>query len=231
MAHPLDRPIAAALTTRQAHLAEVRGAARRFAPEVTALAALDDVTDDAWRDLAAILRPGEVAGLLLDDRPALPASLAIVDTAPCVQMVHVDDDAIAGALDGAVELGPADAPEMLELATRTRPGPFGPRTHELGRFVGVRAGGRLIAMSGERMRVPGMTEISGVCTDPAHAGRGLAAALVAEGARRIRADGEQPFLHVKADNRRAIALYERLGFVERARVLYVIVRAADPPSA
>jgi ribosomal protein S18 acetylase RimI-like enzyme len=224
--HPLDRPIWSALTTRQAHLAEVNGPARRFPPAVTGLGSLDEVTPAAWRALADLLAPGETVGLLLDGPADLPGSLALVDAVPCAQMVHVDDAKVAGSLEGAVELGARDVPEMVDLATRTKPGPFGTRTYELGRFLGFRAPatGTLMAMSGERMRVPGMTEVSGVCTDPAYTGRGLAAQLVAEGVRRIRATGEQAYLHVKAANARAIALYERLGFVHRAQFQYTIVR-------
>ncbi len=224
MDHPLERPIWSALTTRQAHLAEVDGRARRFPPAVTALAALAAPTDEAWRALAGLLAADEVAGVLLDEAPALPAELELVEGAPCAQMVQASPGMDVAPLAGTVTLGASDAADMLELASRTRPGPFGPRTHELGGFLGVRDGGRLIAMSGERMRVPGMIEISGVCTDPGFAGRGLAAMLVAACARRIRAAGEQPFLHVRASNARAIALYQRLGFVERARLGYAVVR-------
>ena len=39
----------------------------------------------------------------------------------------------------------------VELATLTRPGPFGPRTIELGDYVGLVDGERLVAMAGERM--------------------------------------------------------------------------------
>lgn len=111
-----------------------------------------------------------------------------------------------------VELGDGDSPEMLELTALTKPGPFGPRTHELGYYVGIRDQGKLVAMAGERLKVPGFTEVSAVCTHPDHLGKGYAAALMTEVMRAIRERGETPFLHVRADNARAIAIYERLGF-------------------
>ena len=125
-------------------------------------------------------------------------------------------------------LGAADSPEMVALAQLTKPGPFGPRTYELGTYLGIRNGedtssGTLVAMAGERLRVPGFTEISAVCTHPSRLGHGYAALLMTELMRRIVARGEQPFLHVRADNTRAVELYRRLGFKERVLWYYAVV--------
>ena len=111
-------------------------------------------------------------------------------------------------------LGPSDVPEMLHLTEQTQPGPFGPRTHELGQYIGIRVDGALVAMAGERMRLDGAVEISAVCVSPDHRGKGYAAFLVAWLVRKLRAEGSTPFLHVFTDNP-AIALYERLGFRTR----------------
>ncbi|MEU6038672.1 GNAT family N-acetyltransferase [Actinomadura sp. NPDC047616] len=119
-----------------------------------------------------------------------------------------------------VELGAGDVPEMLELTARTRPGPFWPRTRELGTYLGVRENGTLVAMAGERLRPPGWAEISAVCTAPEARGRGHAARLVRALVARITSRNERPFLHVAAANTDAIALYERLGFVVRKRVTF-----------
>jgi predicted GNAT family acetyltransferase len=73
-------------------------------------------------------------------------------------------------------------------------------------------------MAGERMRMPGFTEVSGVCTHPDHRGRGYAGALLRRVAQRILDRGETPFLHSYADNAGAIALYESLGFRQRRQV-------------
>jgi hypothetical protein len=116
------------------------------------------------------------------------------------------------------------AMEGLVLVEATRPGPFGSRTHELGTFLGVKADGRLVAMAGQRMRLPGLIEVSGVCTDPAHLGRGHAARLLTAQLALIRGAGHGAFLHVKADNARAVAVYEWLGFRGRRTFRYLIIR-------
>jgi ribosomal protein S18 acetylase RimI-like enzyme len=223
----LDNPVWNALTSEQAHLAEREGDAARFPPDVTALAGLRCPEPDALAALARLLPPGAATGLLVGEPFDLPAGLARVDEAPALQMVH-DGDAPAtpDGRDPIAELGPADAPAMLALAEATRPGPFGLRTGQLGTFLGIRAGDQLIAMAGQRMRLPGLVEVSGVCTDPAHLGRGHAARLLAAQLALVRARGHGVFLHVKADNARAIGLYERFGFRARRRLRYLIVRAA-----
>lgn len=220
----LDNPIWHALVTEQTRFAERDGDAARFAPGVTNLAGLRVPGEASLAALARLVGPGEVTGLLLDEEAALPAPLVRIDGAPCAQMVH--EGAAPASPETFDELGPADAPAMLALAEATRPGPFGLRTHELGTFLGIRADGALIAMAGQRMRLPGMIEISGVCTDPAHLGRGHAARLMTAQLALIRGAGAAAFLHVKAGNARAIALYERLGFRTRRLFEYVIVRGA-----
>jgi ribosomal protein S18 acetylase RimI-like enzyme len=124
----------------------------------------------------------------------------------------------------AVRLGAHDVPDMLALVERTRPGPFLPRTVELGTYLGIRRGGQLIAMAGERLHPPGWTEISAVCTDAAYRGRGLGSRLVRAVAAGIKERGETPFLHTAAANTGAIGLYESLGFRLRRTTRFTGVR-------
>jgi len=113
---------------------------------------------------------------------------------------------------------------MLALAELTQPGPFGMRTHEMGTYLGIRREGKLVAMAGERLRVPGYTEISAVCTHPEHTGKGYARTLMGILIEQIRQRGERPLLHVRHDNTRAVELYQRMGFSERVLLHLLVVR-------
>jgi ribosomal protein S18 acetylase RimI-like enzyme len=159
----------------------------------------------------------------------LPSGWELLGAIPGVQM---DGTGLDVGLDPeAVRLGPTDVPEMLDLVARTRPGPFGPRTITLGRYLGIRRGGALVAMAGERMHPPGWGEISAVCTDPAHRGQGLAGRLVRAVGAVVRERGDVPFLHAAASNVTGIRLYERLGFTHRREILFAALRAGVPAAA
>lgn len=226
---PLDAPVRSALCGPQAYLALAKGRALRYPPDVSPFCALPDQPDAAdWADLTALVSPGEAVGIPgLSTAPA--AGWELIWSGGGVQL-------LAGELDArpdpeAVRLGPADVPAMLDLTGRTEPGPFLPRTIELGTYLGIKRDGQLVAMAGERMRVPGLTEISAVCTDPAWRGQGLAARLTLAVAAGIAARGERAFLHALASNTGAIALYERLGFFRRAEFVFVTVRRTGAEAA
>lgn len=132
--------------------------------------------------------------------------------------MQLTGEAIEGAPDDeAVVLTPDDVPEMTALVERTKPGPFLPRTIELGTYLGIRRDGRLVAMAGERLHPPGWTEISAVCTDEAYRGQGFGRRLVLAVAHGIRERGEAPLMHAAAGNTGAIGLYQHLGFRLRDR--------------
>ena len=123
----------------------------------------------------------------------------------------------------AVLLGPKHAALALELAALTRPGPFGPRTPELGEYIGCFKGPRLMAMAGERMFAGTLRELSGVCTHPDFQGRGLARQLMLKLIRRQMQRGETPFLHVMSSNTGAHGLYERMGFRDYRETMVRVV--------
>jgi predicted GNAT family acetyltransferase len=121
------------------------------------------------------------------------------------------------------QLSQADAPDMLELATLTNPGPFSLRALELGDFWGIKMNGRLVAMAGERMKQPGYTELSGVCTHPDMRGKGLGRLLSLYVADKIVARGDQPYLHAYETNKAAITLYESIGFSLRSGINVAVI--------
>jgi ribosomal protein S18 acetylase RimI-like enzyme len=227
--HPLDNPIWQALITTHACFAETRNAARKFPREVSVLAGFPEPTPENYNSLAALLSADERVGLFLQDPPDPPAPWTVVSTGPLLQMLCGNGSPSSPALRSNPEFIPlthADVPEMLALTKLTKPGPFGARTHEMGDYFGIRCAGALAAMAGERLRLPGYTEISAVCTHPDHLGHGYASALIRLLMDRICSRGELPFLHVRSENTRAIQVYEHLGFTKHASLHYVVLRHA-----
>lgn len=224
--HPLENVIWQSLSTRHASFAETSGEARRFVREVSPLTAFRHASDEGYASLSDLTPTGATAALFLDDPFPQRDGWTFVAGAPLLQMVCQNGHIASSTAPQSplCELGTPDSSEMLELTALTKPGPFGSRTHELGTYLGIRDGGQLVAMAGERLKVPGHTEVSAVCTHPDHLGKGYAAALMMEIMRRIRERREIPFLHVRQDNTRAIAIYERLGFHTRRIVHYAILR-------
>ena len=228
---PLDNPIWQSLTTTHAHFAEIHGGARKFPYEVSVLAGLREATRENYDSLAAMIRPGERVGLFLQEPPDPPAPWTIIHNGPLLQMLCENRGAPLPALQKTqpqfVQLTKADVPEMLALTKLTNPGPFGARTHEMGDYFGIRVGGTLAAMAGERLRLQGYTEVSAVCTHPDHLGHGYASALLGLITDRVFGRGELPILHVLPENTRAIQVYERLGFAKRALLHLAVLRHGE----
>jgi predicted GNAT family acetyltransferase len=221
--HPLDNVIWQALTTVQADWSRGGALARRFRPEFARFAGMPVLSEAALAALAEDMDFDEVVALSDPDDFDPGPLLDVTDRKNLVQMV--------GPATGEVRepqrfraLGPDDVPQMTALVQLTTPGPWYERTPELGRFVGFEHQGRLLAMAGERMRVPGHTEISAVCCDPEWRGRGLPADLMRVVSQGIVARGQTPFLHVLAENAPAIALYEKLGFRRRLQTRLTILQ-------
>jgi GNAT superfamily N-acetyltransferase len=222
----LDNPVYASLTGAHARFAQVRGQAVRYQPDVAPFLGLpSEPSPQDWLDAAHLVPFGEYAAVRRNGAQT-PEHWKVVRELEVLQMV---EDRVVGIDDPeAIRLGPNDVPEILELVRATEPGPFLNRTIELGTYVGIRRGGVLIAMAGERLHFAGWREISAVCTAPAHRGHGLAARLVGTIVCGIHRRQERAFLTVLNTNASAIALYERLGFRIRAgSTLSVITQVAE----
>ena len=239
--HALDNPVWNALAGPHAHFSVGHGRARHYLRDVAPFSAIAEATEAAYADLGASLPAGSEARLFRTAAEPLPEGWVQVEEYPILQMVAAQpgSEPSEGAPDdmprhrgplGAVDvrpLGSADAAAMLELVAIAQPGPFAGRTVELGGYIGVREGGRLVAMAGHRMRVSGHSEISAICTHPEARGRGLGELLTRRLMNETFARGEQPFLHVRLDNPGAIALYHRLGFKVRREMRVMWRRPAD----
>jgi predicted GNAT family acetyltransferase len=223
MSHVLDRPVWNALTTAHAGLAQGDARARRYPPSIVPFAAAADASPESLAALAALPGPGEAMAIVEAIRHDVPPGLDTVLRDDIVQMVarqpyaRISDERIA-------PLTTPDAAEMLALATLTKPGPFTLEAQALGTFWGIRIDGRLAAMAGQRFRVPGFGELSGLCTHPDFQGRGLGRLLFNFVAGEISARGETAFLHAFAANTHATSLYERLGFTLRSPMHLLVVK-------
>jgi predicted GNAT family acetyltransferase len=213
----LDRPIWSALTTSHRHLAEGGSRALRYPVDMTPFADMVDMSEASFAALGDLLSGPQVAALFTPDTVDVPAGFTVVLAETGEQMIGSPADSPLRDAE-IVRLGAADVPAMMALIELTKPGPFALRTHELGTFLGIRAGGELVAMAGERMKPGNFVEMTAVCVHPEHRGRGFGQALLAAVARQIEARGEIPFLHVFSSNLSAIALYQRQGMRIRRRL-------------
>jgi ribosomal protein S18 acetylase RimI-like enzyme len=228
---PLDTPIWTALTTKQAQHAHTSALARRFPPEMTLLGALAANTAMAFDSLAQLIQRDPVT-LYFTSPPQIPAGWEIVRSVELHQMVQETEapppSAERDTAPEVIELTPADVREMSVLYTATRPGrALCPKIQKLGQFLGIREDGKLVAVAGLRLHLPGYREITTVATMPGHEGRGYATAIVRALIQRIRSRGDRPFLTVGSSNSRAMEIYHRLGFKERALLYSRTIRRAQ----
>jgi len=223
MPHPLDHPIWTALTTRQQALAEGGEHARRYPTAITPFADMLELSPRGFASLGAMMLGSEIAVLFTPDVVTAPAEFKVVLAETGEQMIGTPVKVPAGDVE-VLTLGAADVPDMMVLTALTKPGPFSARTHELGTFLGIRVGGELVAMAGERMKPAEYTEITAVCVHPEHRGRGYGQILLSAVSRQILARGEIPFLHLFTSNASALALYRRQGMEIRRRLHVTVLQ-------
>ncbi len=214
------------LTGAHARHADGSGGARRYTQGFSPIVAFADPARPDFAALAAVCAPGEP--FYCDSwRGAAPPGWQIDAESTMFRMVWAGAMPAADPAPDAVPLGPRHAAQALELAQLCKPGPFGLRTIELGDYFGYFDGERLMAMAGERLRAPGLCEISGVCTHPDYQGRGLARQLILKLVRRHLQRGDTSFLHVMRSND-AHQLYLRMGFEDYLESVVRVISREEP---
>jgi predicted GNAT family acetyltransferase len=217
----LDNPIWHSLTGPHAALAQGSGLARRYQPQVSVFYAIADQSDAAFRDLSALAGKDGIARMLSPTLEVTRPGWKQTFGKEVMQMVW-ERPTPAVPVPEIVKLRASDVPEMTALVEATKPGPWAARTIEMGNYFGIKADGKLAAMTGERMHLPGLTEVSAIAVWPEFRGRGYAQKLAHHVASSIVARGETAFLHLYADNTPARTLYEKLGFVARPKRLFFV---------
>ena len=225
----LDNPIWNALTTVHSALALKDGQARRYPAEIGPLSGLAQQGAEAYESLRALTGtgPGGFSAQFLVDPPVERAGWSLIRAGLMTQMIW-SGDAVPAIVPPAIPvvmrcLTLIDVPAMVELAELTEPGPFRARTFELGEFFGLFEAGRLVSMAGQRLRLPGLIEVSAVCTHPDARGRGYARAVMSQVMADILSRGATPFLHAFADNP-AVRVYEALGFTHRRHLHLAVLQ-------
>ena len=222
MIDSLDNPVWGALSSRQAHF-NIGGEKLKYFPgDVAPFVGLRNWDEGDLRELTENLPADRKFSILLPMPVQLPEGFEIIFSTPLYQMICPSPVPYSGKEIEVRDLTIADVPAMLELTALTKPGPFYERTIEFGNYRGIFFDDKLASMAGDRMRLEGFTEVSAICTNPAHLGKGLASYMISKASERIFGEGDIPFLHVRQDNIRAIEVYKKLGFEVRVEICFVI---------
>jgi len=223
----LNNPVYNALLSGDAHLGTGSNKAKYFYEEVSPFAGFAEDDPQGFNELYNLLPAG---------RRILFATRKVVEEFPGWQLTHeikglqfvfTGTNITTGNSPKLIPLESKHVEEMIELAKLTKPGPFDKRTIDFGHYYGIFDNGKLVAMTGQRLHVENYTEVSAVCTHPDHLGKGYAAALTSHQLNLICSSGKIPFLHVRDDNERAIALYLRLGFIQNGPMNFYFLKRAE----
>lgn len=219
----LDNPVWNALISGNDYLSNGNDLVKYFSKEVSPFIGLRQNNEENFGILHQLISFDHKFAVISPNKLALPASWNLLHSVDVFQMVHQKIMGMDPDHKMIAPLRERDVPAMRSLIRLTNPGPFEQGTIRFGHYEGIFSGTKLIAMAGQRLHPFQYAEVSAVCTHPDYAGRGLARKLISSQIQRITAAGDIPFLHVKADNKGAIALYERLGFIVRKKINVFII--------
>lgn len=224
MNHLLHNPVYHALLTGDKHLSFGTEQVRYFDIEVSPFAGFADDYSKGFAELYELLPQGRKILYAIPSAISQPAGWQIQHEIKGLQFIYEGKE-IKTEFTNVIPLNETHVGQMVQLARLTKPGPFGNKTIQFGSYFGIFEHEQLVAMTGQRLHIENYSEISAVCTHPHHLGKGYASVLLQHQLQIILRKGQQPFLHVREDNERAIAIYQRLGFkVSRPMVFYFMQR-------
>lgn len=224
MKEVLDNPVYHALCTGDAHLTLGTENVKYFDEEVSPFAGFNETYNSGFEDLHDLLPAGRKILYATRKTSKKPKQWEVLHEIEGLQFVYEGESNPYTNSERLVALNKNHAEEMVQLAALTKPGPFNLRTIEFGYYFGIFEDNRLVAMAGQRLHAGDYSEISAVCTHPDYLGKGFAASLIEHQLCLIRDQNKIPFLHVRADNFRAIALYERLHFKKNGPMNFYVLK-------
>ncbi len=221
---PPDNPVWQALSSHQSHFNMGHHSLKFFPANVSPFVGMEHWNEADLNMLTENLPANRTFSVMIAQKVTIPEDFEIIFSCPLYQMCCFQLNPSLNPAVNIIKLGYEHVAQMLELTNKTKPGPFLEKTIDMGNYYGIFENGMLISLAGERLRLDGFTEVSAICTDPDHLGKGLASILTSHAAQNIFASGNIPFLHVKTDNLRAIQVYKRAGFEIRTEVYFAIFR-------
>jgi ribosomal protein S18 acetylase RimI-like enzyme len=216
MANALDNPFWASLCSRHRELAQGSNEVARYPADFAPFLGVARADVDVSGALPAMVAEDETV-LLMGIAPRVPEGWLLRYDGPLVQMVCEAPVAFADGPE-ITALTATHQADVLALTALVYPHYFRPRTMALGRYFGIYQEGRLAAMIGERLGTDTTREISAVCTHPDFLGRGYARRLLATLSNDILKRGSLPFMHASPQNKRALRLYQQLGYRRRCDI-------------
>jgi GNAT superfamily N-acetyltransferase len=210
----LDNPAWHALNEMHRQFAMGNNKLKRYDKMIAPFAAYNDLTTITADEMNEVIKPGDFC-FFINKLPSLPGNYLIDKKIRCPQMVYQKHTVPAIPSVPIRQLNESDDEKILALINEVYPGYYKQGTRLLGDYFGIFDKERLAAISGERIRMDGFTEISAVVTHPDYAGRKYAQRLVMHLVNKNLEKAITPFLHTEDTNERAIRLYEHLGFTIR----------------
>ncbi len=216
--HKLDNPAWYSLTETHKDFAIDYNGLKFYHPDYCPFGGFikPDTTDTGIDSYSLLTNNFYVVG----DRPILNDKVQLKKELVCNQMV-LDKSIELEITEPITELQTTKQKiDLFDLVNLVQPGYFKSKTADLGNYYGIYKENKLIAVTGERMKMNEATEVSAIVTHPEHIGKGYAKQLVTYTSNKIFREDKKPYLHVAEANIRAIGLYEKLGFGTRRKISF-----------